>query len=641
MVTLVHRRLKILSCLHEMCVCHSLLTGVAIATANYGVVIMKKYCYKCMREKQNDGFCPYCGHKNSETDVPHHLNPGTILNGHYLVGNFIGEGGFGITYIGRDLTLDICIAIKEFYPTGYANRNVDVSTNITVTSVEKSTFFSKGKENFLNEARNVARFSAEPGIVNVRDYFEENNTAYIVMEYLDGVNLREYVKQNGRIEPSKMFELMYPLMRSLTKVHNSGIIHRDISPDNIMYMKDGTLKLMDFGSARFFYNEDHSMSVMLKQGYSPEEQYRKKGNQGPWTDVYGLCATIYRCITNVVPEESLDRLHNDDLKKPSELGVKISPVQEKALMYGLAVLPENRCRSMEELLKLLTNQTDIDELLESEKTRMADENLSYQDGFNRGNITQNVAQPKTNIPKKKNHTAIIVTAITILIVLILSITGVMAYIVTENNTRDKNDEKEETTIADTTETTIETTTVPETTEEETTEPEEEAIEVPATEAPTYAQSTQEFHSFVSGFDTVSASSTLDSDGDYSYDCSNVLDSGSSCWVENVEGVGVGEWIQLTATSEKTISGIAIKNGYTGSEEQYNANGKVTKMLLEFSDGASLIANVNVLYGSNMNKIQYIFFDKEISTSYVRVTILDAVEGELYDDTCISYIAPYI
>lgn len=314
---------------------------------------MKKYCYTCMEEIKQGDFCTNCMKQNEEDCFAHHLKPGTVLNNKYLVGNCLGEGGFGITYIGRDLMLDIKVAIKEYYPNGYVNRNNDATQMVTTTTTTQSDFFNKGKERFLQEARNIAKFIGETGIVGVREYFECNNTAYIIMDYLEGENLSVYSKKNGVFKPETIFELMLPIVRSLRKIHDEGIIHRDISPDNIMFMKNGTLKLMDFGSARFFTNEEKEMSVMLKQGYAPEEQYRKNGDQGPWTDVYGLCATIYKCITGITPVNALDRLASDSIKEPNELGIDIPKPLEIVLMYGLAVFKNNRCKDMVELEDLI------------------------------------------------------------------------------------------------------------------------------------------------------------------------------------------------------------------------------------------------------------------------------------------------
>ena len=321
---------------------------------------MQNYCFHCMKQVNGAGFCPRCGHdiKDRAAAAPYHLMPGTVLAQRYLVGKFIGEGGFGITYIGLDMTLSKRVAIKEFYPSGAANRTNEVSDGVIVTQ-GKEEFFSKGVERFMHEAKNVAAFSDEDGIVDVLDYFAANNTAYIVMEYLEGETLKDYVVSHGLFDSDELINLMYPVMKSLKVMHKKGVIHRDISPDNIMYTKGGKLKVMDFGSARYYTNEERQLSVVLKQGYAPEEQYRKNGKQGPFTDVYALCATIYNCITGIIPEDSLDREINDTLKTPSELGVKISPAHEKALMHGLALFPDDRCRDMDELLNEFQSTRDI------------------------------------------------------------------------------------------------------------------------------------------------------------------------------------------------------------------------------------------------------------------------------------------
>ncbi len=316
---------------------------------------MQNYCMNCMRELGGSPVCSHCGYDNGKPDAhePYHLAPGTVLAGKYLVGNALGEGGFGITYIGMHTTLNKRVAIKEFYPSGTANR---ISlTQVQVTS-GKEEFFQKGVQRFLDEAKNVAKFSEEDGIVDIIDYFQENNTAYIVMEYLEGETLKQYVYNHGVFPIETLISLMIPLMNSLAAVHAAGVIHRDISPDNIMYCKH-KLKLMDFGSARYFTNKERQMSVILKQGFAPEEQYRTNGVQGPYTDVYALCATIYACITNIVPIGSLDRITNDTLKRPSELGVKIPPYMENALMHGLAVYAKDRTPDITTLLNEITTET--------------------------------------------------------------------------------------------------------------------------------------------------------------------------------------------------------------------------------------------------------------------------------------------
>ena len=317
---------------------------------------MAKYCYHCMRQMKNDAasFCPYCGKKNDVETPNHHIKPGTILYDKFLIGMAIGEGGFGITYIGRDLNLDIKVAIKEYYPSGYVNRNNSDSNDVTAaTSKTKKDFFDSGRKKFLQEARILAKFCGEPGIVDVRDFFEANNTVYIAMEYLDGKDLKQYLKEVGKLSPAQTLQLMQPVMQTLTKVHANGVIHRDISPDNLRLTKNG-IKLMDFGAARDISYQSHS--VILKVGYAPEEQYRSRGEQGPWTDVYALCATMYKCITGITPDESIERTVSDELKTPSSLGIEIDPVFENALMKGLSVFQKDRYQSVDELMQGFSGQ---------------------------------------------------------------------------------------------------------------------------------------------------------------------------------------------------------------------------------------------------------------------------------------------
>ena len=298
--------------------------------------------------------CPLCGYNEAAQDIPPHvLRPRTILNGKYLIGKALGQGGFGITYIGWDLNLDIKVAVKEYYPTGFVTREM---TSVSAATVQPFTgsqgeYFIKGRDKFIEEAKAMAKFFSLPGIVTIKDYFRENGTAYISMEFIDGQELKDHVIQmGGKLPAPQLFELIKPVIYSLAEVHKTGMIHRDISPDNIMISKEGFLKLLDFGAAKDFSESGNkSMSVMLKMGYAPEEQYRTRGIQGPWTDIYALSATIYRCITGVTPEESVERIRVDSLKPPSALGVSIDPALEAALMRGMAVFQEDRYQNVTEL----------------------------------------------------------------------------------------------------------------------------------------------------------------------------------------------------------------------------------------------------------------------------------------------------
>lgn len=285
----------------------------------------------------------------------HQLQQGTILNSKYRIEKVLGEGGFGITYLATDTSLDINVAIKEYFPAGFVTRESNFSNTVSFFSGNKKDVFISGKEKFIQEARVLGKLSHLPGIVSIRDYFQENNTAYIVMEYLNGITLKDYlIQQGGMLSVEHTLQLLQPVLLSLAEVHNQGLIHRDISPDNIMLLPNNQVKLLDFGAARNVENADaKSLSVLLKPGYAPEEQYRSRGIQGSWTDVYAFCATIYKCITGTLPQESLERILEDELIPPSAMGINISPDIESILLHGLAVLKENRIESATALYSAL------------------------------------------------------------------------------------------------------------------------------------------------------------------------------------------------------------------------------------------------------------------------------------------------
>ena len=275
------------------------------------------------------------------------LRKGTRLIGRYTIEGVLGQGGFGITYLGMDELHKKKVAIKEFFPQGIVTRNIEYEDTVTVTLVGEKENYDKGKERFLKEAQTMAMFSKDRGIVKALDFFEINNTAYIVMEYLEGVTLKQYLRENKRIDAEDLVELLVPLIEALDEIHSQGLIHRDISPDNIMVLPDGRIKLMDFGAARD-YTEfgEKSLSIVLKPGYAPPEQYQTHGVQGPWTDIYALCATMYKCITGENPPDAIDRLVDDHLKKISTFGITVSPQIEEAIIKGMSVAAKDRYQNV-------------------------------------------------------------------------------------------------------------------------------------------------------------------------------------------------------------------------------------------------------------------------------------------------------
>ena len=277
----------------------------------------------------------------------HCLRKGTRLIGRYIIESVLGQGGFGITYLGIDELHEKKVAIKEFFPQGIVTRNIEYQDTVTVTFVGEKDNYEKGKERFLKEARTMAKFSKDKGIVKALDFFEINNTAYIVMEYLEGVTLKQYLRENKRIDAEDLVELLVPLIESLDEIHSQGLIHRDISPDNIMVLPDGRIKLMDFGAARD-YTEfgEKSLSIVLKPGYAPPEQYQTHGVQGPWTDIYALCATMYKCITGENPPDAIERVMDDHLKKISAFGIPVLPQIEEAIIKGMSVAANDRYQNV-------------------------------------------------------------------------------------------------------------------------------------------------------------------------------------------------------------------------------------------------------------------------------------------------------
>jgi serine/threonine protein kinase len=274
-----------------------------------------------------------------------------VLTGRYRIGRVLGLGGFGITYMGRDERLQAMVAVKEYYPSMYSVR-MPGSSLVAPSGAEQSGPYRTGMEKFLDEARILAQFRTTAEIVDVLDFFTENGTAYMVMEYLEGRSLQEMLNERGgRLPFAETLSVILPVMRGLAHVHEKKVLHRDISPDNIYITKDKRSKLLDFGAARMAMSQgEQNLTVILKRGYAPLEQYNAGGRQGPWTDVYALCATIYRTLTGQMPADALARIETDELIPPSQLGVVMPPAVEQVLLKGLALRGAERQQDMVELL---------------------------------------------------------------------------------------------------------------------------------------------------------------------------------------------------------------------------------------------------------------------------------------------------
>ena len=365
----------------------------------------KSFCYNCFRELPGlpggpgpgempgpggiyaGGPCPYCGFDPEENakKYPAALRAGTVLNNRYIVGRVLGQGGFGITYLAWDEKLAAKVAVKEYMPYEIAAR---IGTSVSVAMESRAEDFTYGRERFREEARTLAKFMGQPNIAGVTDYFDENDTSYFVMDYIEGISFKTYIANaGGKVSVQEALDVMIPVLRALTAVHAEGFIHRDVTPDNIYITKDGNVKLLDFGSARYSLGDkSKSLDVILKVGYAPKEQYIRRGRQGPYTDVYSCAACLYAAITGYLPPESLERLDHDGLVPPSQAGVEIPLYLERAILKGLAVQPEDRFQTAGEFL----------EALESRKVVELPGGDAWQ-----ADAGQKAGQPPTELEKKK------------------------------------------------------------------------------------------------------------------------------------------------------------------------------------------------------------------------------------------------
>lgn len=273
-----------------------------------GTRLLCSSCFSPVRKEP----CKKCGYNESTYEAENMVLPvGTVLMGNFLIGKVLGKGGFGITYLAYDVKFDKIIAIKEYFPVELATRQRG-ETKVVVRDSEAAELFKKGVKKFYNEASYVANFAQNPNIVKVYQFFYENDTAYFTMEFLTGVTLKDYVDRVGALTPGQALYVADMISYAFSELHRENVMHRDVSPDNIMLCADGSVKLLDFGSARQVYSEGSQLlSVVMKPGFAPIEQYMRSGKQGAWTDIYSLGASIFYALTRLVPENPQNRLEDD------------------------------------------------------------------------------------------------------------------------------------------------------------------------------------------------------------------------------------------------------------------------------------------------------------------------------------------
>ncbi len=311
----------------------------------------KNLCENCFMETDQQP-CPFCSFGSEKKRDNTVLSIGSVLDSRYMIGGVLGKGGFGITYLAYDIKLEKRIAIKEYYPRGIASRADDRAT-VSATDEKVAKSFVDGADKFYREAELVSQFNGNPNIVNVYDFFRENDTVYFTMGFINGESLKTYISEKGNITEGQAMNVYKCMTNALLITHSMNILHRDISPDNIMLCSDGTIKLIDFGAARqVMAEESHSLSVILKQGYAPLEQYQRRGKQGPWTDIYSLGATLYTALTGDYLDDPMTRFEDDSEHDENKHGISegLWQILRKSTMLKI----EDRYQDIVELKKDLS-----------------------------------------------------------------------------------------------------------------------------------------------------------------------------------------------------------------------------------------------------------------------------------------------
>ncbi len=553
-------------------------------------------------EKQEGRYCGKCGFDNEGYEPPtHHIKPGTVLNNRYYIGKAIGEGGFGITYVGFDINLEIKTAIKEYFPKGCASRNAENSNSI-VPNEDKTEKFEAGKEKFISEARILAQLDNVSGVVSVKDFFQENDTAYIVMEFVEGQTLKEYLKnRGGRIAADEAVELLKPIIKAMAQVHRAGIIHRDISPENIMITPSGSAKLIDFGSVRLSEDEDKSGTVQLKPGYAPPEQYSSKGEQGAWTDVYALCATLYRAVTGTTPTSSIERMKGAALKTLSEAGADILPIRDRAIMIGLELDHKKRFNNMDALGNALSVEAPYERQINNTDASSAD----YDSEGYINDIT--TKQVHNNTAGKSALTPVFIAIIAALCVLLVALIVLIAVFAVKGNSTARKDNTSETLVYT------------------------ESVTPAPTQAPT-AIPAPEFE-YVSGSSTRGPDTSSGKEINYYIDYIRDGDY-TTAWSSD-RNIELTPTVIFSSETKQHVTGIRIANGYFKSEETYRKNRRITKILITH-DGGSQEASLNT---DSYRVMQDIRLNTPVDTSFVSIKVLESLSGE-WKDIAISEISIY-
>lgn len=379
---------------------------------------MASRCPNCFNSIEIGSICPHCHFDIAkEKQYLGVLPKFTVLKNQYTIGRVLGRGGFGITYIAKDNFNNKIYAIKEYMPSEYSKRSGNTTNIVPFSDAKSRHVFNHGKEKFLEEAKTLIKLQANPNVVSIYSFFTENNTAYLVMEYLDGQDLRQMARSNGgKIDPNFATQIFMTVASSLMEIHRMNILHRDLSPENIIVTSDNSIKLIDFGAARNYVSlQNKGMSILLKPGFAPPEQYSQTGTQGPWSDVYALCATIYNVISGKLLPDALYRYRGTKVEPLYSLGCNVSKKLSDIIDKGLILDHKKRYQNFKELL-------DDFEIQASKKSKNDKKNTIFQedsiplpdDSSNHGFKEKHEKNSNTNYdtpipPNKKNVTPYIAT----------------------------------------------------------------------------------------------------------------------------------------------------------------------------------------------------------------------------------------
>ncbi len=309
-------------------------------------------CPGCMNEKVTEGKCPICGYNPEEPVNPSFLQPGTMLDSRYCIGKVIDQNGEGVTYLGYDTVTAITVNIREFFPQGLCERDIDGATVVMLSGSEFS--YNDALVKFVELSRELFKLNELPALFDVLDVRESNNTAYRITRAVPGISLREFLMRNGgMLKWDQARSLFAPLVSSISALHKAGIIHRGISPDTLIVGKDGKLRLYGFCIAES-RTAKSALTSQLFPGFAAVEQYGVAGTQGPWTDIYAFAATIYRTLVGNPPPEATERLQNDNMTIPAKIARETPKAVLETLANALQVLPNDRTQNIDDMRRGLS-----------------------------------------------------------------------------------------------------------------------------------------------------------------------------------------------------------------------------------------------------------------------------------------------